>query len=881
MRGLPQEAWLEIKMNSKRRKTTYEGVRGCGFAPAFQTVAAKFSASLLLAVCGLFPVVAAAQASDPESPTGEIRGVVNRIDVSGDATALEGIIVNLSAGAQKPPSSSVSAADGHFRFTGLSAGTYLLEVSPGGFKPFAATIVLQPGESQVQDVRLQLATVADSIEVQGQALEVTAHSSDPDTKLTEHDFLALPMAQQKFSEALPIVPGVVRTNDGVLNIKGEVENQGMLLVDAAQMVNPVTGSFSVGVPLASVETLNVFEAPYNAQYGGFSGGLAAIETKAPPSQWQYSLLDFVPGARVKNRHIVGISADTPRLFVGGPLIKNRVTISEAFDYTIRNTPVRGQPWPKDERKLRGFTSFTNLQAVLSPRHLLTANVAAFSSRTQFDDISSLVPQSASSNSGSKGAFVTLNEADQFSSGTLNTTFRYTRFDSNEYGQGDQGLLMTPEGLGGNAFNRSTRTANQFEVLPAFALARRRWHGSHELKVGTDIVHGYYDGTSHSNPIEVLREDRSLAEQIGFSGSNPLHASETEVSEFVQDHWVLNDRLAIDSGLRVTTQSNGRSAAFAPRLGLIHSLGTERKTVFRAGAGVFYNRVSMLAATFLQNPTRAVTMYNQAGMAVGPPAVFENAYLDFGGASPTVRTSGDPGTSPRNITWNAEVEREVNSRTSVKFGYLQSQVSNLYVVMPWNEGPTADNVLGLSHTGNSRYREFQAGVRYRLGQRGDVNVTYLRSQAKGSLNTLANTYVPFEQPIIRPNVNDYLASDIPDRLLSSGVFHLPHGFTISPVVDLHTGFRYSNVDVLDNYVGRPNSQRFPTYFSLDMKVYRDFRLPAFAGRLKDHRFRLGIYSLNTTNHQNPHDVFNNITSSDFGHFVGFQHRVTGMLIDIVK
>jgi hypothetical protein len=174
-----------------------------------------------------------------------------------------------------------------------------------------------------------------------------------------------------------------------------------------------------------------------------------------------------------------------------------------------------------------------------------------------------------------------------------------------------------------------------------------------------------------------------------------------------------------------------------------------------------------------------------------------------------------------------------------------------------------------------------GVHYRAGRRGDLNVTYLRSQAKGSLNTLSNMYVPFAQPVIRPNVNDYLASDIPNRLLSSGVFQLPRGFTISPVVDLHTGFRYSNVDVLNNYVGRPNSQRFPTYFSLDMKLYRDFKLPAFAGRIKDHRFRIGIYSLNLTNHLNPHDVYNNIASPVFGHFVRFQHRVNGMLIDIVK
>jgi hypothetical protein len=88
-------------------------------------------------------------------------------------------------------------------------------------------------------------------------------------------------------------------------------------------------------------------------------------------------------------------------------------------------------------------------------------------------------------------------------------------------------------------------------------------------------------------------------------------------------------------------------------------------------------------------------------------------------------------------------------------------------------------------------------------------------------------------------------------------------------------------VLQNYVGRPNSRRFPAYFSLDLKIYRDFQLPAFVGRLKNRRFRIGVYSLNVTNHLNPHDVFNNVASPDFGEFVGFQHRVNGLLIDLVK
>ncbi len=541
----------------------------------------------------------------------------------------------------------------------------------------------------------------------------------------------------------------------------------MLLVDSAQMVDPVTGSFGVGIPIAAIETLNVYETPYNAQYGGFSGGLATIETKAPPSRWQYALMDFVPGVRGKSGQIVGISAETPRLFVGGPLLKDKLNISEAFDYVIKNRPVRGLPWPVNETKTRGFTSFTNLQAILSAKHLLTANVVAFSMRTQFADINSLVPQSASSSSGSKGAYASMNDSYQFDSGTLATTFRYTRFDSNAYPQGDQDMLITPGGWRGNAFNPWTRTANQFEVLPMFQFARKTWRGSHDLKLGVDVVHRYYTGASQSRPIQLLRENGSLAQRIDFRGIDALDGANTEVSEFLQDHWVLSDRLAVDSGIRLSTQSDGRPAAFSPRAGMAYSLSQDHKTVLRAGAGLFYDRVPLLATTFTQNPVRVISFYDQGGQLAGTPLVFQNAYLDSGKG--VLRDSGDPGTSPRNFTWNLGIEREVRRDVTVRLSYLQSQTSSLYVVNPWSQAEGDGPLLGLSHTGNSHYRKFQAAVSFRVGQRGEGNIAYIRSRSRGDLNSLSDIFVPFEQAVVRPNVNDYLASDIPNRLLASGVF----------------------------------------------------------------------------------------------------------------
>jgi hypothetical protein len=97
--------------------------------------------------------------------------------------------------------------------------------------------------------------------------------------------------------------------------------------------------------------------------------------------------------------------------------------------------------------------------------------------------------------------------------------------------------------------------------------------------------------------------------------------------------------------------------------------------------------------------------------------------------------------------------------------------------------------------------------------------------------------------------------------------------------LHSGFPYSRVDDRQNYVGLPNGQRFPTFFSLDFQVYRDFHFPI--GHSSSRKIRLGFYMLNVTNHGNFNAVFNNVTSPRAGQFAGFERRQTAFLLSVVN
>jgi hypothetical protein len=232
--------------------------------------------------------------------------VVTTVGPSGESTSLACIELTLTGDALATKSfSALSDTHGHYHFDHLSAGKYQLEVRAKGFEPFDQTVLLGRGEVRLENVVLHLEVVVQKVDVHDQASQVATEGMTPATQLSDQKLQALPWAEQKFKAVLPLVPRVVRTRDGKLNIKGEAENQGMLLVDSVQAVDPVTGNFSTPIPLDAVQKVHVEKAPYDSECGGFSGGLTAIDTKPPSGSWHYGVMDFIPGFRGKAGHAGG------------------------------------------------------------------------------------------------------------------------------------------------------------------------------------------------------------------------------------------------------------------------------------------------------------------------------------------------------------------------------------------------------------------------------------------------------------------------------------------------------------------------------------------------------------------------------------------------
>src|SRR6266704_2031601 len=823
------------------------------------------------------------QGANSKAATASVTGRITVANGEGVTSPLAGVTVKVTGPSAGPaPQSTVTESEGRYEFTHLVAGTYTLEVSADGFKPWFATITLRTDQPLARDVVLQISSVNQQVEVQGEAAEIATQNVAITATVNTDQLESLPLPTQKFTEALSLIPGVIRTPTGKLTFKGQAESQGMLVVDSAENVDPVSGSFSIPIPVDIIQSMTVYSLPESSEYGGFSGGLTTIETRPPSGTWDYKLRDFIPAFRGKNDHLVGLANWTPRFVFGGPLIKNKTNFTEEVTYELRRQPVRGLSFPENEIKTRSVTSFSNLQVILSPRHVLNININAFPMELDFANINALIPQTASTSYGRSGVSAGFSDSYQFVSGAvLNTIVRYTRFDSNARGQGPADMEISPEGWGGNYFNSWNRKANQLEVLPAYQLSAKSWHGSHDVRFGADILYRSYDGSSISHPIELLAQDCSVPERIDFQGAGLLSATDTEVAEFIQDRWTLNGHLTLNYGGRLTTQSIGRTAAFAPRIGAAYSLNGGN-TVIRAGAAEVYGHVPLLSADFTNNQERVLSFLASSGTLIGQPIVLVNAYL-LSGAPPTAPgVPRDPGSSPRTFSWNVVLEHQVRKNLNLRASYLDSRTEDLFLLDQVLDMASGSGLLALKNTGVSQYRQADITAHYRFGSRADMSLSYTWSRGRGDLNTLSDTLVPFQIPVVRPNVTDILSSDVPHRIVASGFFRLPWKMVISPVADVHSGLPYSNVDVLQDYVGVPDSQRFPIYFSLDMRLYREFsfHIP-HTERSKTHKVRLGVYSTDITNRQNPHDVFSNITSPFFGKFAGFQRRYTGLVLDLIQ
>ena len=132
----------------------------------------------------------------------------------------------------------------------------------------------------------------------------------------------------------------------------------------------------------------------------------------------------------------------------------------------------------------------------------------------------------------------------------------------------------------------------------------------------------------------------------------------------------------------------------------------------------------------------------------------------------------------------------------------------------------------------------------------------------------NSFTPFFGAVMSPiiGVNAYapLSSDVPHRLLVRGRLSPTRRWLFLGVAEWRTGFPYSRVDEMLDFVGERHSERFPNVFRVELGAERRFKI----GKLEPW---VGVRANNAFSAFLPADVQANISSPAFGSFYNSEIR----------
>jgi iron complex outermembrane recepter protein len=188
--------------------------------------------------------------------------------------------VTLEGAAPGAARSVKSDSAGQFRIAELPAGSYSLKITAPNFAPFViAGIVLNPGETRTQTVRLQIETVTETVKVESKQ-EVNREALDV-SEVRES-------AAKDVGEALERVDGVWKIRKGgIANdvvLRGFQQNNINVLINGTRMYGACPGKMdppAQHVDFAEVERVDVVKGAFDVRNQGSLGGIINIVNKEP------------------------------------------------------------------------------------------------------------------------------------------------------------------------------------------------------------------------------------------------------------------------------------------------------------------------------------------------------------------------------------------------------------------------------------------------------------------------------------------------------------------------------------------------------------------------------------------------------------------------
>jgi hypothetical protein len=737
------------------------------------------------------------------------------------------------------------------RGTYVVSGTrpYDLRVQKPGF--YQTT--LDEADPQTHDMRVVLTheqMVVQQVDVSASPPEIDTQQVSDKLTLALPEIINIPYPTSRdIRNILPFFPGVVEDQSGQFHVAGSETWATLDLLDNFDIRSPISGVLAMRFSADAVRSIDQETTRYPVQFGRSTGGVVAFYTGMGDNKFRFNATDFLPSFHDVN----GIRFDkaVPRITFSGPLKRNRAWFFDGLELEYDNVYVKELPKNADTNTVIRGSNLFRVQTNVTPHNIINAGLLLNDYHSPYQGLSALVPQASTTNTDIIAWLPYIRDQHSFHNGALfDLGLGVTRFrDGYEPRPGGGPYALTPELSQGSYFENLTSRSQRVEANAIFYFPSTHWLGKHDLQAGLDLDRiGYYEAYRR-DPVNYLREDRTLLRQSTFPQSPAFTRHNVESGLYIQDRWAPRTGFLIEPGLRADFDEIISSPLVSPRLAIVYSpKSAVNTTKISAGVGVYYEH------TQLEYLARAL-----AGIRF-------DTYYAADGVTPTTSALQTKFTFNEEalkeayaLNWSVGIEQRLPAAIYLKANYIQKEVDHEFTYVN-QSGPDA---LSGSYVLTNRREDDDSVAEVEARHTFSGNYTLFGAYTHSLSHTnAAIDYFPTIS-FLGPQQSGPLVWDTPNRVLSWGwlPFYLPwfrKNWDFVYTMDWHTGFPFTAINANRQVVGPANGQRFPDYMSFS---------PGLEWRFHFRGMYLGLRAImeNATDNGNYAVVNNVVDSPQYGMF----------------
>lgn len=772
------------------------------------------------------------------------------------------------------PRQTTSSENGSFRFAEIPAGRYEIEVQAPGFHPERRGLTVRRAAVRVR-MRLRVAGIRTEVQVDGGAEPSADPSANRDAILLDREVL----------ENLPVMDrDLLSAAAGFLDPATEAFGGATIVVDGIE-------TSDTRLPASAIQEVRVNRSPYSAEYSRPGSARIEVVTRQAAPEFHGGLELLMRDHRLDARNAFALNRPEQQrrsyeADLTGPIGRSRkntfsadVERDEDDEQSIvyAQTPealVRGN-FPRPERETEWsvrLNRYHNQSHVFSLRYAGEREAASGLGIGGFS-----LPETGYDETERSGRFHFHHRWFASPRWFTELSVRYgRRVDRVRSARPEAPHIVVRDAFtagGAQRHEDMERSGIELAWLASAAI------GSHSLRAGFLVpeLDNYaiddrteFGGAYTFASLADYLAGRPTAFARGM-GQSRLQFRTWNVAAFIQDDIQVRPGMTLAAGLRYDRQSVlPDSNNLAPRLSLAWGLGDKRRTVLRAGAGIFYDRArsGLLADLLRFDGVRLRQVVAAAPAYPVAPDAFTALPPNIVRLSPGIR-------SPYLLHSSIGVERRLSSALEMALSYSRIRGVALFRSLDRNapeppEYARPQDSIGILREVQSS-ADLQSGslnltLRVRAGEAVRASVAYTLGRSFN--NTDGAGSLPPDSTDLR-NEWGRAAFDRRHRFRAVASLQGPRRFSLGVALSAGSGRPYEwttgrdtnrDGDAAERPAGvRRNALEGPGALELDLRGSRRFRLGGSEART----LRFNLDAFNVLNRVNLTRMVGNQSSPFFG------------------